>query len=261
MNESEPYERPLVASGQASSMIAAESVLTEDTFTFPMPKHSNYGEQLSIHATGYVTWPALEATAGVNIIDKIDSLLGAQISVWDFCNAADESTVRVTYPNGRTRSFSTDGPGTSEVTSCRAVYSENPDLGELFGKMRFRRTPVDAPFGVGSEAHWRLVPHRSIAVLRGSWPNGTLLFIPDLVGKKITLPDTTTHHHDGYVMVADVGKMRVREHIDYFLGVTTNQDPPFESKAHPVAAVVVNDPMIQRILATEHQCVCNAISN
>lgn len=203
-------ESPLIVTGQASSITAAGSGVTEDTFSFPKPRPGDQREQLSIYATGYVTWPALEVATGVNITDIAGNPLGAQISVWDFCNAADESTVRVTYPNGQTRSFSTDGPGTGEVTSCRAVYSKNPDLGELFGKMRFRRTPVDAPFGVGSGAHWRLVPHRSIAVLRGSWPNGTLLFIPDLVGKEITLPDGTIHPHDGYVMVADVGKMRVR---------------------------------------------------
>ena len=70
-----------------------------------------------------------------------------------------------------------------------------------------------------------LVPYRTIAVDEAQIPIGTVLYIPSARGCLLTLPDGKRVRHDGYFFAGDDGYGVHGNHIDVFIGISS--DCPF----------------------------------
>jgi len=83
----------------------------------------------------------------------------------------------------------------------------------------------------GEGAYLPLVPFRSIAVNPKKIAYGTVLYIPDAVGAKVTLPDGSTAIHDGYFIAADENYYGDTTISIYFGPMDYHQYNPFSNFA------------------------------
>ena len=171
--------------------------------------------------------------------------LGATIVSRDWCSAALEGTNLVRMPAGATMLFNYLGldPSLSfQQADCRSLYpSLPPSVSAAMTRTLYFKSPADAPYGMGDQAYYQLVPFRSIAVDRSKYPaksaNGTtnyyVFYIPSLRGIKVPLGQNTSLVHDGYVFAADTGGAIKNNHIDVFVGTYDKDFAPSVIKSVP----------------------------
>ena len=84
-----------------------------------------------------------------------------------------------------------------------------------------------------------LSPYRTLATDGSRIPPGTVLYVPEARGAKITLTNGRVIIHDGYFFAGDKGGAIKDNHIDVFIGINktapffpwikSNQDKTFEA--------------------------------
>lgn len=88
------------------------------------------------------------------------------------------------------------------------------------GECACKRSPcfrvVDAAWGIGADGR-PLVPLRSVAVDRDVIPIGTALWIEELDGIELDLPNAFPMLHDGCVVADDIGGRIDGERVDWFV--------------------------------------------
>ena len=87
-----------------------------------------------------------------------------------------------------------------------------------------RFTPSETPYGEGVD-DYQLVPYRTLAVDEFQIPIGTVLYVPAARGCLLTLPDGRHVRHDGYFFAGDDGYGVHGNHLDVFIGISS--DCPF----------------------------------
>ena len=226
---------PKVASG--ASVANRSTWKTGQTFSrahwrqFPEPRQGEIVEALSLYGTYYHTRKFEYVADGVPILDLSGKPLGPKLSVDDFCKAADAGAFRAPQSAGRgLASYTIAGAPTvgGSQADCSPVFKTNLDLFEqgkteenwpsivaALGRTRFRETM--ASYGNGNGTH-RLVPWRTVATYNAQIAQGTILYIPQMRGAKVTLPSGQTATHDGYFFAADAGSGIKSNHIDFFTG-------------------------------------------
>lgn len=202
-------------------------------------------QPLKLTATFYYT-PIIEPRSdGINILANSNGN-GPFVSEKEFCDAAMEGSVTFKKTSGEIKSYSYGGRGQKKLADCTKFYPKYKDA-ERLGYAKFMDCPF--PNGVGAKNN-PLIPFRTIAVNKShGFKIGTVIFIPDAVGQKITQPDGTTSEHDGYFLVGDYGDMPLNE-IDVFVGPGPILSPPkspfrftnsSRNSKKPFAAQIVTD--------------------
>lgn len=187
---------------------------------------------------------------GVSLRGPSGEVLGATLSVKDFCRAAREGTVAVSG-GPRSGTFNHAGWSDAAQTDCSKVFPRiDPDEIARFERTVFAPVPSDAPDGLGSDSRYRLVPYRTVAVDKSVFPLGTVLFISKLKGKK-----TPIGVHDGYVFAGDTGVGVKGSHLDFFLGRSRANPAPdvfTGGSATRFDVQVVTDPAVIQRLHSQH---------
>ena len=190
----------------------------ELSFNLPEPADGDLGGTLSLWGTFYYGQPAVESSAGVEILNRAGQVVGPRISDKDWCHGAMEGTLIVKLADGTTSTFNFDGTASTRQANCKPFFTKLSDekLAAL-EKTRFRR--ARGPFGDGAQ-NFVLSPYRTLAVDRAKIALGTALYIPAARGVDIVLPDNSPARHDGYFFAGDVGGAIKDNHVDFFLGVS-----------------------------------------
>ncbi len=208
---------------------------------FDLPAPRALANPKTLWATWYWT-PSYQSTTGVPLMDVEEKPLGFRLPPESFCRAAVEGAVRM---NGQVYTFA--GIGTRKMTDCTPYW---PTMTQA-PYVRFEKS--DSPYGEGVD-DYDLVPYRTIAVDEAQIPIGTVLYIPTARGCLLTLPDGARVRHDGYFFAGDDGYGIHDNHIDVFLGISSDNPFPWVVSrpwgAFP--AYVVTDPAIVRALRRRH---------
>lgn len=190
--------------------------------------------------------------AGVELLGTGNTPLGIRLTEKDYCLAGIEGTVTVAQTGTGGPVVTTlnylDASAPQPMCDCRRYA----DVSAKVGHSRFRQ--ARGPFGDGAR-NYLLVPYRSIAVDRNTFPLGTVLYVPAADGVSIVLPDNSAAVHDGYFFAADVGGNIKGNHIDIFQGNLRNRPfaPFIRSKSTAeFEAYVVTDPAVIAALRAEH---------
>ncbi|MEM9108100.1 MAG: 3D domain-containing protein, partial [Pseudomonadota bacterium] len=146
-----------------------------------------------------------------------------------------------------------DADGPSQV-NCDQYF---PHLNERARRgMRhtrfFKVTSPTIKYGYGID-DMPLLAFRTIAVDRKQRliPYRSLLYIPDLRGRALTLEDGTAFTHDGYVFAADTGSNVHDRHVDFYTGfVNANPFPDLAGgeKNRFKAYVLKEGPILEELL-------------
>lgn len=171
----------------------------------------------------------------------------------DFCTAALEGTTFVQDSLGNITILNFDEIGEKSVVNCRSCskFSKSKLAVENFGKILWKKSEG---FGDGV-LNFKLIPFRTIAVDKTIIPYGTVIFIPKVKGKPITLPNGLAVIHDGYFFAGDTGSAIKGNHIDIFTGIFDGN--PFKDviQSDPTKtfdAYVVKDQQVINLLKSKH---------
>lgn len=237
----------------------AFAVDTESTnneaITFTLPEPTTLGREFSPWATNYYVPFATQTTTGAALLDMSGRALGPKIPVLDWCKGALEGTIRILRKDGQTITYNYAGVGGYEQVACPDPYSKF----EGIGKTRFRVSNTE--FGEGIK-NYLLVPYRSVAIATKEFAAGVVIYIPELRGQEITLPNGEQTTHDGYYFTADTGGALNRHadkpgwelHLDLFTG---NDEKPnltviTNSAEKRFKAYIVQDERIRTMLESMH---------
>jgi len=223
-------------------------------FALAEPGHGEMKKSLRLWATYYHVHGTKSVENGYSLLTPRGEHLGASLSRRDWCYAALQGTIRVESDSEPARVFNFAGRHASAQVDCSGYFSSLSDhLVKKIGRARFG--PAIGPFGDGVQGRV-LVPYRSIAVDRRHIPYGSVVYIPEARGVKITLPSGQVVAHDGYFLAADTGSAIKQGHIDVFTGNSAKN--PFQnvvkSKASAVfTAYLVNNVVLQSGLEAMHR--------
>ncbi len=181
----------------------------QDHFDFPAPSGSMLGGKRSLWATYYYLPEVNTVSKGYPLRDLKGNRLGPVLSKKHWCFAAMEGSVRV-LTQGKGVTYNYAGTSSSHKVNCKKYFSWN------VSKTKFRL--ANGRFGDGVRGY-RLRPFRTVAVDKRKIPYGSVLYIPQARGQKLTLPNGDTAIHDGYFFAGDTGGAIKGTHIDVFIGV------------------------------------------
>ena len=223
---------------------ALQKLQRQEGFDLPAPR--TLGSPKTLWATWYWT-PSYQSTSGVPLLDVDEKPLGTKprglrLPPESFCRAAVEGAVRM---DGQVYTFA--GIGTRKLTDCKPYW---PTMTQA-PYVRFEKS--DAPYGEGVD-NYNLAPYRTIAVDEAKIPIGTVLYIPKARGCLLTLPDGKRVCHDGYFFAADDGYGVHDNHIDVFIGVSSECPFPWVVSRPwgTFPAYVITDPAIIQALRCQH---------
>lgn len=208
---------------------------------------------IRLWATNYYTPVYHTAEGGVPLKKKNESPIqyqGRTVSLphrrW--CMAAMEGSVSIRMPDGTTKTYNYSGVGSMQ-TDCTGYFRGKH---RATGRVKFME--VDNAWGYGVR-NYSLIPYRTIAVDPRVIPYGSVVFIPDAVGKEITLSDGTSFTHDGYFFAGDTGGAIKNNQIDVFTGNNRNPDLDFvrSTSSGTFNAQVVSDPEVVAHLERLHR--------
>lgn len=209
------------------------------------PNISNLTQKI-FYATHYHTPIVNSLNSGHELLDATGKVLGPKLSTKDWCDAAMEGSVIVKLSDGTMETFNFHSTGSFEQVNCKSYFDHRPSHFVRFFK-------VNSRFGLGVSGY-HLVPFRSVATDPKFVPTGSVLFIPEAKGVRVTLSDGTNWTHDGYFLAADVGGAIRGNHFDVFIG--TSPKNPFSfvtSSSHSKKkAYLVTDATIRAKLRAMH---------
>jgi len=183
--------------------------LTEPSELAKLSKMSLWSTQYYIHK--------FQSSGKIPIVLSDGKKTGLYADTCDFCAAAVEGTAYIEDSIGNITVINFEKTGQHTFVNCRACdkYAKSKLSVENFGKALWK---ISKGFGDGV-LNYRLVPYRTIAVDKAMIPYGTVIFIPKVKGKPITLPNGQKVIHDGYFFAGDTGSAIKGNHIDLFTGV------------------------------------------
>ncbi len=212
--------------------------LKEDLFDFPELTNKNKYKKLKLWATHYKIHSAQAINNGFPLLTFSGEALGPRLSEQDWCRGAVEGTIFVKGRNKDGGVYNFFKTGKRMQVDCSPYFSSlSSKVIRNTGKSRFKI--ARGPYGDGV-AGMILRPYRTIAVDSDFIPYGSVIYIPDARGIKITLPSMMTVEHDGYFFAADRGGAIKKNHIDIFMGHDTENPFSRFAKSHKKARVVLS---------------------
>lgn len=186
-----------------------------NSFALTIPDNVNKTNKVSLWATQYYVHKANYSSTGFPLKSKDGKTIFTKIEICDWCDAAVEGTIFTKDSLGNDLTLNYAGKGKFEQVDCSKCkkYSKYTNKGIRYSLWY----KANGKFGDGVQGYI-LVPYRTIAVDKKIIPIGTVIFIPDAVGKEITLPNGEIMLHDGYFFSADIGGDIKGNHIDVFTG-------------------------------------------
>jgi 3D (Asp-Asp-Asp) domain-containing protein len=150
--------------------------------------------------------------------------------------------------NGITKTYNYSGVGNMQ-TDCTPYFR-----GQHRATGRVKFSEVKSAWGLGVR-NYSLIPYRTVAVDPNVIPYGSVVHIPDAVGKEVTLADGTSFIHDGYFFAGDTGGAIQNNHIDVFTGNNSHSDLSFirSTSSATFNAEIVHDPELQANLERLHR--------
>ncbi len=227
--------------------------LKKDVFDFPELADKKKYKKLKLWATHYNIHCAHPINNGFPLLNFSGEALGPRLSEQDWCRGAVEGTIFIKGRNKDACVYNFFKTGKRMQVDCSPYFSSlSSKVIRDAGKSRFKI--ARGPYGDGVSG-MILRPYRTIAVDSDLIPYGSVIYIPDARGIKITLPSNRTVEHDGYFFAADCGSAIKKNHIDIFIGYSTEN--PFLSfvKSHKKArfdAYLIKDGNIPASLKNAH---------
>lgn len=233
-------------------------------FTLEEPAPTGLGPDLKLWATHYHT-PIVRAapetiSAAFPLIGRKGDAISAPLSQRDWCEAALQGSVAIKSGASSKAYVYVDSNG-PEQTNCDEFLGSLSD-GVKNATRRARFMAVSHPLGCGVR-NLPLMPFRTIAVDPDVIPLESVVFVPELRGRKFEL-NGISYIHDGYLFAGDRGGAIRGKHIDVFL--VDDQYAPLEdlfasTDKRTFAAHVVDkdDPMATAIKASQSSS-CEPVS-
>lgn len=189
--------------------------LARDTFAFREPSANDVGVKLTLWGTYYYL-PQLNDGSGSYALRDMKSLeLGPKVTLREWCDSAMEGSVRVMFKNGDAKTFNYAGITKDSTVDCSSIFRID------VSKTKFRE--ANGPYGDGID-DFILAPYRTIATDNTKIIPGTVLYIPEARGARITVSGRVIYH-DGYFFAGDKGGAIKGTHIDVYIG--THKSAPF----------------------------------
>lgn len=208
---------------------------------------------VTLWATYYSIHRAQRVANGQPLLDIKGQPLGPMLSKQDWCHAALEGTVQVMEFAGQATVYNFAGRGDTPQVDCSSFFKSlsNSTL-ERVNRVRF--APLRNSYGLGTGGY-RLVPYRTIAVDRSQIPIGSVIYIPEARGKVVALPSGDRVIHDGFFFAADVGSGIQGNHVDVFIGTSTQNPFSFitSRSTGTFRAFLIQDAEITQALLALHQ--------
>lgn len=190
--------------------------LAKDTFSFREPSINDLSSKITLWATYYYL-PQINDNTGTFALRDLKSMeLGPRLSLKDWCTSAMEGSVRIVDKNGEAKTYNYAGVTAENTVDCKKIFRFD------VSKTKFRE--AHGPYGDGLD-NIILAPYRTLATDLTRIATGTVLYIPEARGAKITLPSGRVITHDGYFFAGDKGGAIKGNHVDVFIG--THLSAPF----------------------------------
>lgn len=204
--------------------------LAKDTFSFREPSANDLSTKLTLWATFYYLPEINDGAGNYSLRDMKSMELGPRLALREWCNSAMEGSVRIINKNGDAKTYNYAGSTLENSVDCKKIFKFD------VSKTKFRE--AKGPYGDGL-GDLILAPYRTLATDLTKIPTGTVLYIPQARGAKITTPSGRVIIHDGYFFAGDKGGAIKDNHIDVFIGTHTaspffpwiksNQEKTFEA--------------------------------
>lgn len=190
--------------------------LGRDTFSFREPSLNDLSAKLTLWATHYYL-PELNEGSGKYPLRDMNSMeLGPHVTLREWCDSAMEGSVRIMFKNGDAKTYNYAGISSASAVDCSSIFRID------VSKTKFRE--AYGPYGDGIE-NFILAPYRTLATDNTKIIPGTVLYVPDARGAKITLSNGRLIIHDGYFFAGDKGGAIKDNHVDVYVG--THKSAPF----------------------------------
>ena len=220
----------------------ASDPLEQDKFSFPSPADEELKTKLTLWATYYYLPLLKDGTGNFALRDMQSVELGPRLTLREWCDSAMEGSVRVTYATGVSKTYNYAGVTDSEKVDCSSIFRID------VSKTKFRE--AYGPYGDGIQ-DYILAPYRTLATDLTQIAPGTVVYVPQAKGAKITLSSGRVITHDGYFFAGDKGGAIKGNHIDVFIGTSKNAAffPWITSNATKTftAYVVTNKQIIEQL--------------
>ncbi len=209
--------------------------LARDTFSFPEPTANDLSNKLTLWATYYYLPQIQDGSGNFAMRDVLGAELGPKLSLKDWCDSAMEGSVRIVNKNGQITTYNYAGVSSDFKVDCSSVFR--------FDVSRTKFHEANGPYGDGIQ-DYILSPYRTLATDATKIAPGTVIYIPEARGAKITLDDGRVITHDGYFFAGDKGGAIKDSHIDVF--IATHKSAPFfpwikSSQDKTFSAFVITD--------------------
>lgn len=225
-------------------------------FTLPAPGYLAEAP-LSLWASHYFSWDAKRDEDGIALLGAENQSITEALAKSDWCQAVKQGRVSLrTQGNWITfEAVDTRGPRQLDCTELKDSKSttHHPSFVGINPRTRFKQ--VDGAFGKGVRG-FLLVPFRTLAVDANRIRYGSLLFIPDLVGAEIQLPDGRLRTHDGYFFAADSEREIRGSQVRIFQGTQAENAFPEQVQSRSdrrIKAWVINNPELANQLERAHR--------
>lgn len=191
----------------------ADDPLEKDTFSFREPTSNDITAKIVLWGTYYYLPEHGENSGSFALRDMKSMELGPRLTLREWCNSAMEGSVRIKDKKGIAKTYNYAGVTAENSVDCKKIFKID------VSKTKFRE--AKGPYGDGL-GDYILAPYRTIATDGSRIALGTVLYIPQARGAKITLPNGRMIIHDGYFFAGDKGGAIKGNHIDVFIGTHTS---------------------------------------
>jgi 3D (Asp-Asp-Asp) domain-containing protein len=192
--------------------------LGRDTFSFKEPSANDLSSKLILWGTYYYLPQLADGLGNYALRDMNSFELGPRVTLRQWCDSAMEGSVRIQFKNGEAKTYNYAGVSADNAIDCSSVFKQD------VSKTKFRE--ASGPYGDGLD-DFILAPYRTLATDSTKIIPGTVLYIPEARGAKITLAGGRIIIHDGYFFAGDKGGAIKENHVDVYIG--TSKTAPFFS--------------------------------
>lgn len=183
--------------------------LAKDTFSFREPSINDLSSKITLWGTFYYLPQINDGAGNYPLRDMQNMELGPRLSLSEWCNSALEGSVRIIGVNGEVKTYNYAGVTAENAVDCKKIFRLD------VSKTKFRE--ARGPYGDGL-GDLILAPYRTLATDPTKIPTGTVVYVPEARGAKITLPSGRVITHDGYFFAGDIGGAIKGNHVDVFIG-------------------------------------------
>ncbi len=204
--------------------------LSKDTFSFREPTINDIASKLTLWGTYYYLPQINDGSGQYSLRDMNSTELGPRLTLREWCDSAMEGSVRIIDKNNNAKTFNYAGVTTDNLVDCKKIFK--------FDVSRTKFREAHGAYGDGLD-QYLLAPYRTLATDITKILPGTVLYIPEARGAKITLTSGRVIYHDGYFLAADKGGAIKDNHVDVFIGthltapffpwIKSNKDKTFEA--------------------------------